>query len=278
MQSILLPVQYTIVVEDQLNGLVDFFDRFGHSDYLVLRVARVVRALSFLDRYHGKPSQKIHCVLVERSALVAQVVVDGYSIPAEHRKFCSHASNRIHVSAFVEGQELFVPTERRSVGKRQTSKHQNSIDAKRDCSHLSLSHSLFFSFSLFLYLSLSVSEVFSTHGNFWSFVLSRDGHRIWSRGFTSTSSRRRRSANGVTTAACLYHLDTCRPNLMQSYSEAWCGPAQDKFVPSPAGVVFLHRRPCPKLEMFFYNCSKVLMTNHGMGFFLNRLEIRAQLP
>ena len=48
----------------------------------------------------------------------------------------------------------------------------------------------------------------------------------------------------------------------------------------------LAHRPCPTREMFcplvlqlFYGCSKVLMTNHGMiFFFLNRLEIRAQLP
>ena len=62
----------------------------------------------------------------------------------------------------------------------------------------------------------------------------------------------------------------------------WWNTTPPFFFPFLAGVMFLHIDHVPKLEMFcpsvlqlFYGCSKVLMTNHGMIFFLNRLEIRA---
>ena len=65
---------------------------------------------------------------------------------------------------------------------------------------------------------------------------------------------------------------------------------EKKFVPSLAGVVFLHIDHVQNKRCFahrFYNfftaaAIKVLMTNHSMSFFFfffqNRLEIRAQLP
>ena len=73
-------------------------------------------------------------------------------------------------------------------------------------------------------------------------------------------------------------------------TETLCGNKKEICSISSRSRVLAHR-PCPKPEMFcpsvlqlFYGCSKVLMTNHGMSFFLflfscfsNRLKIRAQL-